>query len=361
VRRRAAAFAVIAAVAAGPAAPLAAQDPSQQTGLTPGVPLPSGVAHLADPTVLHGLTLGLQAGLGSGSRSTTFGYDNAAVTARWTPGTNAVGRRISLLFGVAEWHTPAYDNVFPDSLLDDLSNRDSLGAESTTAPLAGMSVVLFGDRAPSPTQPQWRTVFPQLQQFSLRMVQADGNPELQRAIARERDAFLWQNFTRPVLRQPTVVAGVLTRLDGLEVESDVQALDAFVSGAAGRGIFDAVVATHYLRYFDETELPAHALTGSAGVFVDLSDTPPASVLGVTVGYGRYHYRELFQVQPAAPRVSLDPVQNRLDVVVSIAGAPSTSNESTAGIALRFTHLSGGPVSARNLLSLVVSSNFKFLQ
>lgn len=357
------------------AVPVRAQDPpdvqpgeaqagaaaaSPDIDATPGTLLPTGLAQFGDPVALRGLMFGVQAGLGAASTAGTFGYDGLSVNLRWTPGTNLPGRRFSLLVGVADWQAPAFSRVFPDSLLRDLVDPDVVAARTTNATAFGLSAVLYGNRTPSPDHPQWARLKPRLDELTLQAAQEQG-PLRRETILQRRDSLKWTGYLRPVLRAPTITSGVLLRTDGIATETDARAVDAFLVGAIGRGLLDLVAAVHRLAYLTTDELPRYANVGSAGVFLDLADRPPVPVLGLSVGYGVYAFRELHDLIPERSAVDLDPRTRRFDVVLSFSGAPSQDNRPVAGVGLKFSHVSPSLLESRNLLTVLFSTNFKLIR
>lgn len=336
------------------------REPSPEIDAAPGTMLPTGLAQFGDPVALRGLMFGVQAGLGASSAAGTFGYDGLSVNLRWTPGTNVLGRRFSILVGVADWQAPAFSRVFPDTLLRDLSDPDLVAARTTNATAFGLSAVLYGNRAPSPDHPQWARVKPRLDTLSLQAARVPG-ALMREAILQRRDSLKWAGFLRPVLRQPTVSTGVLLRTDGITTETDARALDGFLVGAIGRGLLDFVAAFHRLEYLTRDELPRYANVGSAGVFVDLADRPPVPVLGLSFGYGVYTFRELHEMIPDRPAVALDPRTQRFDIVLSFSGAPSQNNRPVAGVGVKFSRVSPSLLESRNLLTVLFSTDFKLIQ
>src|SRR5205814_1759710 len=95
----------------------------------------------------------------------------------WTPGTNNIGQRISILMGLADWETPAYSAVFPATALAGVSNPDKVAAATTNAATIGMSY-RWGDRTPKPTSDRWKTLLPELQRLDLDIVNAGTNSVL---------------------------------------------------------------------------------------------------------------------------------------------------------------------------------------
>ncbi len=155
--------------------------------------------------------------------------------------------------------------------------------------------------------------------------------------------------------------GAFTRATGFSPQADVQSVDAFATGAAGSGIFDGVAAVHYLKSLESASLPGWAATGALGAFLDLADDPPAPVMGLSLGFGEYHYRELHEVFPDAPNLLLSPRVRRYDVVLSFSGAPSKGEKPVAGIGFRFSRVQPNLLPAKNSLQVMFSSNFKATQ
>lgn len=323
---------------------------------TPGTLLPSGLGQFGDPVALRGLVFGVQAGLGSSSSSPTFGYDDLSVSLRWRPGTNAIGRRLSVLAGVADWHTPAFSRVYPDSLLDGLADADRLAAATSNSAAFGLSVILFGDRAPSPSQAEWARFKTTRDSLDKLIVNAS---QLRKAeLEAERAQLKWTRYLRPVLRKPTLTVGALIQSEGFVAEAQARALDGYLVAAAGRGLLDAVFAYHRLEYLTDDVIARYANIASAGVFLDLADQPPVPVLGLSIGYGDYRFRELHELISEADVLQLTPHTRRLDVVLSLSGAPSQNGGPSAGVGLKFSRIRPEYGKRDNLLTIQFSTNFK---
>jgi hypothetical protein len=181
------------------------------------------------------------------------------------------------------------------------------------------------------------------------------------AIAQQRADLKWSAFLRPVLRQPTVMIGALIQTEGFTAEADARALDGYVVAAAGHGLIDGVVAYHRLEYLTQDVLPRYANIVSGGIFVDLANAPPVPILGLSIGYGDYRFRELHDLIPEAAQSQLTPRTERVDVVLSFSGAPSQNGQPAAGVGLKFSRLLPEFGERRNVLTVQFSTNFKLLQ
>lgn len=331
-----------------------------EVGVTPGVPLTTGLGHFADPGNYHGLVLGIQAGLGASGNSDTFGYDDFSVSLRWIPGTNAIGKRISVLGGFSDWYTPAFRRVFPDSVIDPLADQERFAAASSNAASIGISFT-FGDRVlgREVSVPISKAVHDELQAIDTEYDQSGTSGPRRRELDEQRRAILTREARRTVMRAPSLTAGLLTRLTSFAEEADVEAFDAFAAAGYGRGLWDSSVAIHYLRYLDN-QFADDAWTAAAGVFLELSDGFPAPILGIATSYGRYRYQELHHVIPDAAEAIREPLTDRYDVVVSLSGAPARSDQPAAGFGVRYSRLNRSLLESRNVFSLVFSSNFKLL-
>ena len=69
-----------------------AQQTERRVDVLPGSEIQGGIGHFGDPTVLHGITVSLQAGFGASNRTNTFGFDTLTVSGRWTPGTSDLAK-----------------------------------------------------------------------------------------------------------------------------------------------------------------------------------------------------------------------------------------------------------------------------
>jgi hypothetical protein len=190
------------------------------------------------------------------------------------------------------------------------------------------------------------------------IVKAFDNPQQLKILREERRKIKWMEFTRPALRSPVLTAGILTRVEGLTKVSKVQAFDSYIAMAAGVDIWDFSATAHYLKYLSDDKLPRDAISGSIGAFIDLSDDPPPPVLGLSIGYGYYRYNELHSIVPTSPEVSVSPNARRLDLILSISGAPDSGGGATAGIGFRVTRLIPSARPAQTIFSVVFSSNIK---
>ena len=115
---------------------------AEDVGATEGIPIPTGLSYFASADNYHNLTVGVQAGLGTGTTSSTFGYDNLAVTLQKQLGDNYIGKRLSFLVGFSDWRVPAYRKVFPDSVIDPLPDQERFAAQSGNSMAVGLSLSL---------------------------------------------------------------------------------------------------------------------------------------------------------------------------------------------------------------------------
>jgi hypothetical protein len=331
-----------------------------KVGVTAGASLPSGLAHFADPTVYHGLTMGLQAGLGASDKSATFGYDGVVGSARYNiPDPNSFGNRISLMAGVADWYTPPLARVYPSSALT--PEELLAGSVIVNALVIGMSLRLFGDRDPSAARnPKlWEANHDRLASFDAAIVAATiaNRPDEVLRKSAERDDFVWRNILRPILRRPTLSAGALLR-GGLASSSGgqpstVSAVDGFLAFSLGKGVFDFSSVLHVLKTFDQELVLNYAFVGSVGGFIDLSDAPPPSVVGLSASAGFYQY------EPRSIATGgIAPSTFRVDGVLSFSLAPVAGY--AAGIGLKYSHLSNSDVKNENQLLLLLSTDGKWL-
>lgn len=427
-----------------------AQTPEQvaaakKAGVTPGVPLPTGLGFFTNPDNFHRFTIGLQAGvLGANTSSATFGYDNLSVSSKWRLGTNKFGRHLHVLVGFSDWREPAYRQVFADSVIAPLPKQDRFSAKSANAASVGLAysygrelldyrltsaqldsltayqILIQTPRLPTflqasaaagaslsvielaevrlmtgrvthistpltqeqidslankgftaAQQTAWQTgAATKTERLNLlaagikpRLVNAlstdPNSPALQTHWAAQRDAFLLAVY-RAKAREKSFSLGVLLRAASFAEETNIQAFDSYVTYTKGYKTCDFVGAIHYLDYIEKA-LPRYAVTGAVGVFIDLDDTSIFPVLGLTASYGYYAFRELDAIIADAPKRSRDPITKRWDVLLSIAGAPDKTNQTGAGIGIRYSYVAPSLLPACHAFSLVLSSNFSLIK
>ena len=377
---------------------------AEDVGATEGIPIPTGLSYFASADNYHNLTVGVQAGLGTGTTSSTFGYDNLAVTLQKQLGDNYIGKRLSFLVGFSDWRVPAYRKVFPDSVIDPLPDQERFAAQSGNSMAVGLSLSLGrGDglkliytadqqvaaqaRAQlidSDTyQPLDDTARQKLEQAIADKV-GMSTPELLRKMVALEVARLseghrateyissnkkarWQEELRALPmavrraqhQQLGFKAGALVRAASVAEETSIEAFDTFVTIAKGYKDVDFAFASHYLGYLDK-KLPQHAITLAGGAYVNTTTTG-TSTLGVTVGYGWYTFSELYQVIPEARPLDKQPTTGRFDLVFSFSGAPGKDAQLPAGVGVRISHFTPSLLPASTTYSLLFSTNFSLIK
>lgn len=327
--------------------------------LIPGTALSNGLGQFGDASSFHGLVVGLQAGLGTRSRSVTFGHSNTVLSAQYSPGddTQFGGLfRLSFMAGMAEWYAPGAASIYPVEVLSEAERGVSSsedGASSERAVIAGLSLG-FGNRGSEMDLTEDEQQL--LMDLDLKLKGTEPgtveNDEL--LIARRR--VVWRSIQR-VIRKPVAKVGAFTRLDTLATESNVEAIDAFAAGSWGRGMVDFSASVHYLHYLDGTSIASHAFTGSVGAFIDLGSLPPVPILGLTAGLGRYQFRpRSFSVDDATRTVQ--PASTRLDFILSLSGIPDLNSSHSAGVGFRFSREWRPNGGVENQLVFLMTSNFR---
>ena len=161
-------------------------------------------------------------------------------------------------------------------------------------------------------------------------------------------------------------AGGLLRLGGFSPDTDVQAFDLFATTARGfvladgSSVVDFVFTLHHLAYVVDG-LPKSSTSLSGGAYIDLSGGYPAPVLGLTASYGTYRFSELHSVVPEAADLPQNPRVRRLDLGLSIAGAPDKSKQSGASVGIRYTRVNPSLLPSYNLWAVTFSSNFSLIK
>ncbi len=328
--------------------------------LIPGTALSNGLGQFGDASSFHGLVVGLQAGLGTRSRSFTFGHSNTVLSAQYSPGdeTQFGGLfRISFMAGMAEWYAPGAASIYPVEALTEaergVSSSSEDGSSSERAVIAGLSLG-FGNRGSETDLTEDEQQL--LMDLDLKLKGTEpGTVENDELLAARRRV-VWRSIQR-VIRKPVAKVGAFTRLDTLATGSNVEAIDAFAAGAWGRGMVDFSASMHFLYYLDSTTVASHAFSGSVGAFIDLGSLPPVPVLGLTAGLGRYQFRSRsFSVDDVTQTV--DPASTRLDLILSLSGMPDLNSSHSAGVGFRFSREWRPTGGVENQLVFLMTSNFR---
>lgn len=335
-----------------PGTPVARSDVPE---LVPGTLVQSTLGNFLDPTTPTGLTIRMDGALGPVGDKRTFGFNGFSVTSRMTPGTNELGKRLSLLVGAATWVTPAPATIYPEAYR--LTSDTASSGRSVTSAMAGLSVRLLGGRVP--TEADWER---HNARISTLMVAVDSAGQVGGGARRESadslEKYLWQDFYRPISRRAVLQVGAVTRLGTSEIkgENTLAAYDAFAVAAAGRGILDFAATVHYLRPLNNDVLAKQAVSGSMAAFADLDDIPPVTTLGLEVAFGRFSYRERTRLAGADPSLAarIEPTTDRLDVTLSFSGLQKTR---TAAVGFRYSHLRNSFGEDENQFLVLFSNDF----
>ncbi len=315
--------------------------------LISGTDLNHGIGHIGDPTILHGLSLSMQGSLGVSSKSNTFGYDSLNVTGRWTPGTNIFGSKISILFGAANWFTPALTSIYPDEYL--VESEKYSESSSVNALMAGLSLS-FGKRIPD--DKDWNEHKTEIDNFGINIL-GELNPLIKRDLIEKRDSYIWSNIIRPALRKPTLSVGGLFRLGALGTETDAEAYDIFLTGGIGKNIFDLAFSAHYLGSLSDELIADKIYTGTIGLFVDIDDQPPVRTFGLSgsIGYCEYNYREHDTLQ------TINPSSINADLTILISGIKGDSGGIGSGVGVRLSKLWHDETDSEIQITLLFTSDF----
>lgn len=332
---------------------------AQSARVIPGSSVASGIGQFGDASSLHGLVLGVQGGLGTWEDSQTFGQTSTSLSLQYTPGdeTQFGGwLRLSVLLGGAQWVSPSPASVYPAASLSAAEiEAAASGTESRTeeSPLVGMALG-FGSRSSETDLTAEEAAALGAATMAMHNEPA-GSPEWRAARQRTRE-LLWKANLR-VLRSPVAKIGAFGRIDSLATKAPIQAFDTFAAGAWGRGMSDVTAAVHYLHYLDDRGIADHAWSGSLGAFLDLASAPPVPTLGLTASLGRYWFRA--RRYPSAEGTERTrPATTRLDVILSLSGAPATDATHTAGLGFRYGREWRHDGSRADQFLFLMTSNFR---
>lgn len=321
--------------------------------LTPGTLIQSTLGVFLDPNTPTGLTIRMDGALGPVGDKRTFGFDGLAVTSRITPGTNDLGRRLSLLVGAANWVSPAPAAIYPEAYRTTADTATS--GISVTSAMGGISLRVLGGR--NPTETDWDEFEGRLTNLVEATYQAESGGQ-RRERQKAMEISLWEEFYRPIFRRPVLQVGAVARLGTAEVqgENTLAAYDAFAVAAAGHDIWDFAAIVHFLRPLNDDPIARHAVSGSLAAFADLDDLPPVTTLGLEVGFGRFSYQERVRADLADPSLEarIEPVTDRLDVTLSFSGLQKTR---TAGVGFRYSRLKNSFGEDENRFLVLFSNDF----
>ena len=330
--------------------------------IIPGTQIQGGIGQFADPTTIHGTTISMNGSLGASTKSKTFGYDVFNINARIVPGSNGFANRLAILVGFANWFTPALKSIYADSALSDIEKT----SESTIVSSIMVGVSFRIGKSRVPTDDDWNIYPDSLEYYDLAWHSAPTDILKYEIMAKE-SAFIWKYIKRPAYRRPTMMIGTYFRIGSLGFESDVEVLDAYLSGAAGKGLFDIVGSFHYIKPMSKELIANNVFTGTIGIFVDLDNSPVFKIgespnirnLGLTCALGRYSYIEKSRdyIRINKYEYFSSPKTTRLDINLSINGLFGNVGILGCGIGFKYSYLWHSEVSDEHQFLIQFSSAF----
>lgn len=298
--------------------------------IIPGSQLSNGSGFFTDPVATPGLSIAANGAIFASNKSNSFGYDATAFNVKWVPGTNALGRRINLQLGSANWYTPALSKIYKSEVLDEKERLDA--GESVNAWMFGIGIRLGSDR-------------------NIYKVEIKDNrlDELERKINKETSTITKKNlkseymlakweYLREASRAPTLMIGAMCRLGELSTETNVKMYDIYATGAWGKGVFDCIVSTRYLAPLEQTFIVDGVRSTSIAFLLDLEDYPPINTLGLTLGYSQTQYVRKERILDNGSMISEQPNIEQLDVTLSFSNLLGETLKLPfgTGLALRYS-------------------------
>lgn len=241
-----------------------------------GVSLQQG-GSFTDPVSSKGLSLSSDLGLMESKQ--VFGYDALTFNARWVPGTNAIGSRISLQLGTANWFTPGLSEIYIDTILSEEEKFQQSVTNSVWIAGLGISILrpnVFSNGKSEDLDQAFQKYKRNLDTLHVLITNAEGNPLLVEKYEVEESRLLWK-IAREHARKSRWIVGGNFRLLNLGQSANVDVLDLYSTFARGKGSIDFSASLHYLAPREKSFLFRDAITISTGVFLDLY--PSRSGLG----------------------------------------------------------------------------------
>jgi len=304
-----------------------------------GTEIHGSIGKIADPSVLTGLTLSFQGGLGAISRSKTINYDAYSTTVKWKPGGNWLGKMINVIGGFSSWFLPSLSSVYSG---DYLSNEDKLeDSIIENAFVVGLSFTL-GSR-------------------ELNTLNINENEILEKYTgpANDEDAirsYLWKKVYRDSLRRPILLFGSTFRAGSIGTDVVMDAVDLYLGAAVGYNIMDIAFSGHFILPTTKSFIAKYAVSSSLAVFFDLRDSPPSGPsnnilkLGLTYSYGYYMYQPIDEINFPA----VLPITHKHELILTLAGIPIGTKETNQSISIRIGNYSHRYRKDKTIVSLVLS-------
>lgn len=340
-----------------------------------GAEVQGGLGHFIDPTSPYGLSIAIQTGLGSATRSSGFGFDALAVKGRWKLGTNPIGEKMSLLFGAASWEPILPSKVYSaDYLTEDEKNAEN---SSKTSFISGLAFTV-GDRFPD--DKAWGFIKAEdigssyggtiaiNNDGSLEIVKPDEKLKIDSEIKKE----VWEKVYLPAFRSTILQFGILFRADDFSLdfeETGIRAVDIYSTVAKGHKWFDSAFSVHYFRTIgssddkDNVPIAKRGVLYTMGAFLDLDNLPPIRTMGLTLGLGYYNYAERFpvvveseengEIKPPKNKLPIEePYTKELDVLISFAGF----RDNTSAFGIRYEKFWNEKTEDEEKFSLLFSTD-----
>jgi hypothetical protein len=305
------------------------------------------------------MSVSMNGAIGSSTEPSVSGYDAFSISSRWVPGTNNIGKRISINFGASNWFNPAQSTIYKDSVLT--YDEKIKEAQNSNFVMAGLACQILDNRDVS--SKDYAVMKKERDELYLKLTAAkDSNNTIRiREIENCIADLNWRKVIREKLRKPSWLIGGTFRLSDIGTETTIDVTDIYSSFAIGKGIFDYSASVHYIKPLEEGFMLDNAITGSMGFFLDLDDAPPISTFGIVFGIGNYTYIEKERLYNQGLDNELKftdtPSTIRYDITLSFSDIFQDSGPFGSSIAFRYSLLDHKSTNHESQFSILFSTKF----